>query len=83
MGHRRSERGHQDRKQSDEATELADEATAHEADVDLQSVEAIDYAMRARGNSCACDATAATYCGTGHNAVVAVNARSKPLERRK
>ena len=37
LGHRRSERGHQDRKQSDEAAELADEATAHEADVDLQS----------------------------------------------
>lgn len=33
----RSERSHQDCKQSDEAAELADEATAHGADVDYQS----------------------------------------------
>jgi hypothetical protein len=37
LGHRRSECGHQDREQSNKAAELADEATAHEADVDLQS----------------------------------------------
>lgn len=36
MRHGRSERGHQDRKQSDEAAELADEATAHKADDGFQ-----------------------------------------------
>ena len=37
LRHGRSERGHQDREQSDETSELADEATAHEADVGFQS----------------------------------------------
>ncbi len=36
LRHSRSERSHQDRKQSDEASELANKATAHEADDGFQ-----------------------------------------------
>ncbi len=66
MRHSGSERDHQNRKQSDEAAELADEATAHEADVDFRERLSRRLCHAWKRVICArCVATAATYCSTG------------------